>query len=125
MRSRKNTLAPIATGNHPIQCPFPAAPITLEMPGGFLFRRLSFVNCYLCIARLTNIIQVIRYDDGPYAIIQEVVDLEAYISQNRSDNIWRRREIRMALRALDGQVVFWPYEHITVAQISLLLPPQY
>ncbi len=58
--------------------------------------------------------QVLRYDSGSYAVLQEVVDLEAYISQNSSHSIRRRRHIRLSLRALDGQVVKWPYEHITV-----------
>ncbi|PBK70305.1 hypothetical protein ARMSODRAFT_885031 [Armillaria solidipes] len=56
---------------------------------------------------------VLRYDSGSYAVLQEVADLEAYISQNSSHSIRRRRHIRLSLRALDGQVVKWPYEHIT------------
>ncbi|KAK0506489.1 hypothetical protein EDD18DRAFT_1455799 [Armillaria luteobubalina] len=55
---------------------------------------------------------VLRYDSGTYAVLQEVADLEAYISQNSSHSIRRRRHIRLSLRALDGQVVKWPYEHI-------------
>ncbi|KAK0464168.1 hypothetical protein IW261DRAFT_1524303 [Armillaria novae-zelandiae] len=55
---------------------------------------------------------VLRYDSGSYAVLQEVADLEAYISQNSSHSIRRRRHIRLSLRALDGQVVKWPYEHI-------------
>ncbi|KAI0052847.1 hypothetical protein FA95DRAFT_1579834 [Auriscalpium vulgare] len=55
---------------------------------------------------------VIRYDDGPLAVLQEVTDLQQYVAQNSSDNIGRRREIRMALRALDGKKVFWPHKHV-------------
>ncbi|KAH8100667.1 hypothetical protein BXZ70DRAFT_1008156 [Cristinia sonorae] len=55
---------------------------------------------------------VIRYDDGPLAVLREVAELEHYISQNSSDDIKRRREIRMTLRALDGKAVSWPYDHI-------------
>ncbi|KAL4242145.1 hypothetical protein ABKN59_001961 [Abortiporus biennis] len=54
---------------------------------------------------------VMRYDDGPIAVIREVTDLQHYIDQNASPDIQRRREIRLALRALDGKVVKWPYEH--------------
>ncbi|KAG7450562.1 uncharacterized protein BT62DRAFT_884109 [Guyanagaster necrorhizus] len=57
---------------------------------------------------------VLRYDSGSYAVLQEVADLEAYISQNSLHSIRRRRHIRLSLRALDGQVVKWPYEHITL-----------
>lgn len=62
--------------------------------------------------------QAIRYDDGPLAVLSQVTELELYIAQNTSDDIKRRREIRMALRALDGKVVNWPYDHIEVCSIS-------
>ncbi|KAI0348576.1 hypothetical protein BDW22DRAFT_1319309 [Trametopsis cervina] len=55
---------------------------------------------------------VMKYDDGPISVISEIADLEAYVRQNSSHDIQRRREVRLALRALDGQVVHWPYEHI-------------
>ncbi|KAJ7492658.1 hypothetical protein FB451DRAFT_1219165 [Mycena latifolia] len=55
----------------------------------------------------------IRYDDGPSTVIQDVSDLEAYIGQNSSREIQRKRELRMTLRALEGQIVVWPYKHIT------------
>ncbi|KAI0695179.1 hypothetical protein BC835DRAFT_1273773 [Cytidiella melzeri] len=57
---------------------------------------------------------VMKYDDGPVAVISEVADLEMYVRQNSSHDVQRRREVRLALRALDGQVVHWPYEHIEV-----------
>ncbi|KAF9568432.1 hypothetical protein CPC08DRAFT_702456 [Agrocybe pediades] len=55
---------------------------------------------------------VIRYDDGPYAVLTDAHDLEAYISQNSSHDIQRRRFVRMSLRALEGRMVRWPYEHV-------------
>ncbi|KII93751.1 hypothetical protein PLICRDRAFT_101645 [Plicaturopsis crispa FD-325 SS-3] len=55
---------------------------------------------------------VLRYDDGPLAVINEVADLETYIAQNTSPDIQRRREIRLSLRALDGKTVLWPYDHV-------------
>ncbi|KAK7064260.1 hypothetical protein R3P38DRAFT_3301834 [Favolaschia claudopus] len=56
---------------------------------------------------------VIRYDDGPTAVLRDVSDLEAYVNQNSSKAVRRKREIRMALRALEGRIVVWPYIHIT------------
>ena len=55
--------------------------------------------------------QVIRYDDGTLVALREVAELELYVRQNSSHDIQRRREVRMALRALDGLVVTWPYEY--------------
>ncbi|KAI0669823.1 hypothetical protein C8Q78DRAFT_147795 [Trametes maxima] len=55
---------------------------------------------------------VIRYDDGPELVLSEVRDLEHYVQQNSSEDILRKRQLRMALRALDGQIVRWPYDHI-------------
>ncbi|KAF5385209.1 hypothetical protein D9615_001490 [Tricholomella constricta] len=57
---------------------------------------------------------VIRYDDGPLAVLTEASELEAYISQNSSPDIRRKRLVRLSLRALEGQAVVWPYEHISV-----------
>ncbi len=48
------------------------------------------------------------------AILNEMSDLELYVRQNSSHDIRRRREVRLALRALDGQVVAWPYEYVQV-----------
>lgn len=66
------------------------------------------------VALLIGIAQVVRYDDGRYEVLQEVRHLEEYIAQNSSRDIQRRREVRMALRALEGQRVVWPYEDKTV-----------
>lgn len=46
--------------------------------------------------------------------LREVAELEMYVRQNSSHDIRRRREVRMALRALDGLVVAWPYEYMQV-----------
>ncbi|KAF8641214.1 hypothetical protein AX17_000848 [Amanita inopinata Kibby_2008] len=55
---------------------------------------------------------VFRYDDGHLVVLHEMHDLEEYIVQNTSREIQRRRQIRLALRALEGLRVKWPYEHI-------------
>jgi len=59
--------------------------------------------------------QVIRFDDGKVATLKEIVQMEEYVKQNTSPDISRRREIRLALRALDGKIVTWPYDHIIVS----------
>jgi hypothetical protein len=58
---------------------------------------------------------VIRYDDGPHAVLSSLSDLETYITQNSSPDIERRRYVRMSLRALEGRVVQWPYNHTQVS----------
>ncbi|RPD55808.1 hypothetical protein L227DRAFT_614942 [Lentinus tigrinus ALCF2SS1-6] len=55
---------------------------------------------------------VIQYDDGPELVLSEVKDFEQYLEQNSSEDIVRKRQVRMALRALDGQYVRWPYDHV-------------
>ncbi|KAL1720708.1 hypothetical protein EV715DRAFT_196531 [Schizophyllum commune] len=46
---------------------------------------------------------VIRYDEGPLAVIRELADFEEYIQQNSSPDIRRRKHVRLCLRALEGQ----------------------
>jgi hypothetical protein len=58
--------------------------------------------------------QVLRYDDGPLAILNDLPDFEQYVKQNSETAIQRRREIRIALRALNGQNIHWPYFHANV-----------
>lgn len=53
-------------------------------------------------------------DDGPLVAIKEVSDMVTFVAQNNSPDIQRKRQIRMALRALDGQMVNWPYKHVQV-----------
>jgi len=64
---------------------------------------------------LTTLLKVIRYDDGKYAALNDAQDLQSYIDQNSSAKIQRRRELRIALRSLENEMVKWPYEHITVS----------
>ena len=49
-------------------------------------------------------------------------DLELYITQNTGPDVQRKRQIRMALRALDGQKITWPYDHIQVSFEMTLSP---
>ncbi|KAF8632635.1 hypothetical protein AX15_001834 [Amanita polypyramis BW_CC] len=56
---------------------------------------------------------VLRYDDGSLGILQSIGQLEEYIIQNTSREVQQKRQIRLALRALDGMTVQWPYQHIT------------
>ena len=58
-----------------------------------------------------------KYDNGKLAVLKDVLEFEEYIAQNSSSDIRRRREIRTAIRALDGQTVLWPYEHIRVSPL--------
>ncbi|KAF9453858.1 hypothetical protein P691DRAFT_771149 [Macrolepiota fuliginosa MF-IS2] len=55
---------------------------------------------------------VIRYDDGRTSVIQDSLDLETYITQNTDADIQKCKHIRMSLRALEDQVVLWPYDHL-------------
>ncbi|KAI0032741.1 hypothetical protein K488DRAFT_78307 [Vararia minispora EC-137] len=55
---------------------------------------------------------VIKYDDGGQAVLRDLADLQLYVTQNSGSDVRRRREIRLALRALDGQEVFWPHRHV-------------
>ncbi|KAI9511798.1 hypothetical protein F5148DRAFT_1315259 [Russula earlei] len=61
---------------------------------------------------------VLRYDDGPLAVLNDLADFEQYLVQNSESEIQRRREIRIALRALDGQKVHWPYLHVDTNDTS-------
>lgn len=68
---------------------------------------------------------MVRYDEGPITVISELGDLELYVKQNSSHDIRRRREVRMALRALDGKIVTWPYEFTRVSQLRLVSMGRY
>ncbi|KAH9944323.1 uncharacterized protein BXZ73DRAFT_39558 [Epithele typhae] len=57
---------------------------------------------------------VLQYDDGPQIVLNEVTQLDKYVHVNSSEDIMRKRQLRMALRSLDGQIVRWPYDHIQV-----------
>ena len=78
----------------------------------------AYPGSFICITSasfLTLISQVIRYDDGPLVTVKDLPDLELYAKQNSDTEVQRRREIRIALRALDGQKVYWPYRHVHVS----------
>ncbi|KAH9178928.1 hypothetical protein EDB89DRAFT_2172217 [Lactarius sanguifluus] len=64
---------------------------------------------------------VIRYDDGPLVALKDIPDLELYVKQNSDSEVQRRREIRIALRALDGQKVYWPYRHVDTEDPTISL----
>jgi hypothetical protein len=55
---------------------------------------------------------VMRYDDGQSAYLRHISEFREYVVQNSSADIAQRKHVRMALRALEGRVVKWPYEHI-------------
>ncbi|CCL99035.1 uncharacterized protein FIBRA_01044 [Fibroporia radiculosa] len=55
---------------------------------------------------------IMQYDDGHSSVIQDLSQLELYVGQNTNPHIQRKRDIRLALRALDGHIVQWPYDHI-------------
>ncbi|TFK41203.1 hypothetical protein BDQ12DRAFT_768018 [Crucibulum laeve] len=55
---------------------------------------------------------VIQYDEGKLVVLREVVDFEAYVAQNSDPTVEQKRYVRVSLRALEGQVVRWPYDHI-------------
>lgn len=54
----------------------------------------------------------IRYDSGPLAVLKHASEFEAYISQNNNWEVQRWRQVRLSLRALEGQKVVLPYEHV-------------
>jgi hypothetical protein len=65
-------------------------------------------------ADLVSYLQVLRYDGGGVAVLREMSQLEAYISQNSSHDIQTRRRIRMSLRAMEGKIATWPYTQVQV-----------
>jgi hypothetical protein len=74
--------------------------------------------CLLELKALTERTKVIQYDSGPLAVLKNASDFEAYISQNNNWEIQRWRQVRLSLRALEGQKVIWPYEHVIVSIYS-------
>lgn len=63
----------------------------------------------------TKRIKAIRYDSGPLAVLKHASEFEAYISQNNNWEVQRWRQVRLSLRALEGQKVVLPYEHVIVS----------
>jgi hypothetical protein len=68
----------------------------------------------VCVQRT----KVIRYDLGLLAVLKTASEFDTYISQNKLWEIQRWRQVRLSLRALEGQMVVWPYEHVTVGLCS-------
>ncbi|KAL5495406.1 hypothetical protein ACEPAI_869 [Sanghuangporus weigelae] len=54
---------------------------------------------------------IFRYDDGGGAVLNRAEQLDAYFQLNRSREAQKKRQLRLALRALDGQTCSWPYEY--------------
>jgi hypothetical protein len=94
------------------------------MPGGYRSRPLWFVFKWESSVPFPHSYQVIRYDDGPLVTLKDLPDFELYVKQNSDTEVQRRREIRVALRALDGQKVYWPYRHVDVS-VSFFVPREY
>lgn len=47
-------------------------------------------------------------------MLRTVTELDSYIKLNDDPAVQKKRQIRMALRALDGQTVYWPYNYTKV-----------
>ncbi|KAG8849341.1 hypothetical protein FRB96_000877 [Tulasnella sp. 330] len=54
---------------------------------------------------------VMRYDHGTIVTLSSLDQLETFVMQNLDPWILEKRRLRLALRALDGQRVRWPYTH--------------
>jgi hypothetical protein len=74
------------------------------------------VYSWIYPSSLATLLQVLRYDTGSLAVLRDVSDLRSYIAQNSSYEIQKRQQIRKSLRALEGQMVLWPYEYIQVGE---------
>lgn len=59
------------------------------------------------------------------AVLNGLSDFEQYVALNSKTEIQRRREIRIALRALDGQKVHCPYLHVNVSTSLKLFPDEH
>ena len=73
------------------------------------------MRTYLSSLDCTHLPQVIKFDDGSFATLKDITQMEEYVRQNTSPDVSRKREIRLTLRALDGKIVTWPYNHIVVS----------
>ena len=116
--SRSISSVRIRTGN-PQESSHAIAPGSLATRGGSPSRPHWYdCACTFSVLAFITRVQVIRYDDGPELVLSEVRDLEHYLHQNSSEDIMRKRQVRMALRALDGQIVRWSYDHVQVCPRS-------
>ncbi|GJJ08808.1 hypothetical protein Clacol_003027 [Clathrus columnatus] len=55
---------------------------------------------------------VMKYDSGQTIALRTFDEFQDYVRQNEDKEVCQRRNIRLALRSLDGQVVRWPYTYI-------------
>lgn len=114
MKSWNISSVQIVSGRDLVKKTLLVTPDTSEMRGGYHFLRRWLVGTFKSLATFWWAIQVLRYDDGSLAILQDANQLEKYVVQNSSQDIRRKRQIRLALRALEGKTVRWPYQHVTV-----------
>lgn len=75
--------------------------------------------CHLCLisrcAIHLTLRQAFRYDrQGDLVLLTTLDDLEMFAAQNTDEAITEKRKLRIAFRALDLQVVTWPYTHVEV-----------
>jgi hypothetical protein len=54
-------------------------------------------------------------------VLNDLSAFEQYVKQNSETEIQRRREIRTALRSLDGQKIHWAYLHVNVSLCLVIL----
>jgi hypothetical protein len=114
-RSSDTSLGPTVIGKARRNIFLLVPPDFLETHGGYRSRPPWFVLKWELSVPFPHLDQVIRYDDGPLVTLKDLPDLELYVKQNSDTEVQRRREIRVALRALDGQKVYWPYRHVDVS----------
>jgi hypothetical protein len=116
-RYRRISLVQIVIGEVPRTIPTEHTPNLLVTLGGYRFL-LRWCVLFLeisCIA-CDFLLQVLRYDAGSLAVLRDVSDFRSYITQNSTHEVQKRRRVRISLRALEGQLVLWPYEHIQVGE---------
>ncbi|GAA5821147.1 hypothetical protein JCM11251_001986 [Rhodosporidiobolus azoricus] len=78
-------------------------PADLDLPVTSFFGRLDVVPF--------PFVAVFRYDQQPTQPLQlaSIDDLERFVQQNEAPAVAGRRKVRVALRALEGQLIYAPY----------------
>ena len=56
-----------------------------------------------------------RFDDGRIAVLDSIEQFSWYLEQNQNPDVKRSKELRLALRSLNGLKVQWEYEHRVVS----------
>ncbi|KAF8316174.1 hypothetical protein DL93DRAFT_2154964 [Clavulina sp. PMI_390] len=54
---------------------------------------------------------VLRFDDGKAITLNSLENFRELLAQNHRKHVLFTRHIRRSLRALEGQIVYWPYTH--------------